>query len=140
MPVDFRGVQTQALLKHNFPRDDEILFWEVSYDPANPIPAFDELAILEMQAAIGRIQLGGMRDMTWRRAENSARFSAVLARDSHAFRVPLPPESRERACYRLYAFVEQDSLRAGWDRSRMHSPWCAGFSGNLFGSLSGKGF
>jgi dTDP-4-amino-4,6-dideoxygalactose transaminase len=75
--------------------------------------------MLEMQGAIGRIQLKRMEEMTRQRADNSARLAAVLARYPQAIRLPVPPAGQEHACYRLYAFVEQDGLRPGWNRDRI---------------------
>jgi dTDP-4-amino-4,6-dideoxygalactose transaminase len=75
--------------------------------------------MLEMQGAIGRIQLKRMEEMTRQRADNSARLAAVLARYPQAIRLPLPPAGQEHACYRLYAFVEQDGLQPGWNRDRI---------------------
>jgi dTDP-4-amino-4,6-dideoxygalactose transaminase len=100
--------------------------WDAVYNRQHP-PGFRWLhesigtnwRMLEMQAAIGRIQLSRMHDMTRQREENSARLSTALARYPHAIRVPVPLENQEHACYRLYAFVEQDGLRAGWDRDRI---------------------
>jgi dTDP-4-amino-4,6-dideoxygalactose transaminase len=75
--------------------------------------------MLEMQGAIGRMQLKRMEEMTRQRADNSARLAAVLARYPQAIRLPLPPAGQEHACYRLYAFVEQDGLQPGWNRDRI---------------------
>jgi dTDP-4-amino-4,6-dideoxygalactose transaminase len=100
--------------------------WDAVYNRQHP-PGFRWLhetigtnwRMLEMQAAIGRIQLERMPDMTRQRAANSARLSSVLARYPRAVRLPVLPEGQDHACYRLYAFVEQDGLRAGWDRDRI---------------------
>jgi dTDP-4-amino-4,6-dideoxygalactose transaminase len=100
--------------------------WDAVYNRQHP-PGFRWLhesigtnwRMLEMQAAIGRIQLGRLLNWTQARAENSARLSAILARYSEAIRLPVPPASQEHGCYRLYAFVQQDGLRSGWDRDRI---------------------
>jgi dTDP-4-amino-4,6-dideoxygalactose transaminase len=100
--------------------------WDAVYNRQHP-PGFRWLhesigtnwRMLEMQAAIGRIQLGRLPNWTQARAENSARLSAILARYSEAIRLPVPPASQEHGCYRLYAFVQQDGLRSGWDRDRI---------------------
>lgn len=72
----------------------------------------------EMQAAIGAIQLRKLPDWTTRRRENATVLAAEL-RTVGGLRVPMPPSRVRHAYYRLYAFVEPDRLRRGWDRNRI---------------------
>jgi dTDP-4-amino-4,6-dideoxygalactose transaminase len=72
----------------------------------------------EMQAAIGRIQLGKLPDWTGSRRAHAERLMAVLGQYP-VIRVEQPPEYMEHAYYRLYAFVEPGALAPGWDRDRI---------------------
>lgn len=74
--------------------------------------------MLEMQAAIGRIQLKRMADWTARRATNAMTLVEAL-KPCKALRVPLPPAGVEHAWYKFYAFVRPEALAAGWDRDRI---------------------
>ncbi|MCB0915772.1 MAG: DegT/DnrJ/EryC1/StrS aminotransferase family protein [Actinobacteria bacterium] len=72
----------------------------------------------EMQAAIGRIQYRRLEQ--WR-AERTAN-AHVLARGLAAIpglRVPMPGEGLTHAYYRLYAYLDVDSLPPGWSRDRI---------------------
>lgn len=76
--------------------------------------------MLEMQAAIGAIQLGYMPDWTAKRTANAMRIAAALAPFADIVRCPLPdPERITHAFYRLYAYVNPDALADGWDRDRV---------------------
>ena len=72
----------------------------------------------EMQAAIGRIQLGKLEGWLARRRRNAGLLVSRL-RDLSALRVPTPPPGVEHAWYKLYAFVRPEALKAGWDRDRV---------------------
>ncbi|HCT41969.1 MAG TPA: aminotransferase [Moraxellaceae bacterium] len=74
--------------------------------------------MLEMQGAIGRIQLRRMDD--WHKAR-TAHATAILAAcaESPALRVPLVPAEVEHAWYRAYAFVRPEELADGWSRDRI---------------------
>lgn len=72
--------------------------------------------MLEIQAAIGRIQLKRMAVWTAARTANAIRIIAVLEQFASAVRVPLPPSQDTHAFYRLYAYVRPEGIRAGWDR------------------------
>lgn len=72
----------------------------------------------EMQAAIGRVQLGKLEGWLARRRRNAGILVSRL-RDLPALRVPTPPPGIEHAWYKLYAFVRPDALKAGWDRDRV---------------------
>lgn len=75
--------------------------------------------MLEMQAAIGRIQLGRMAAWTQRRAEIATGLTDVLAHFPDAVRVPRPSAELRHAYYRLYAYIRPDGLRDGWTRDRI---------------------
>ena len=74
--------------------------------------------MLEVQAAIGRLQLQKLPAWTEQRQRNAAvlatRFSALPA-----LRVPTLPEGSESAQYKFYVYVRPELLRAGWDRDRI---------------------
>jgi dTDP-4-amino-4,6-dideoxygalactose transaminase len=74
--------------------------------------------MLEMQAAIGRIQLGRMFD--W----HSARLAHAkkiwdCAQCIEGLRVPPVPDVVEHAAYKCYVFVEPWKLNAAWSRDRI---------------------
>lgn len=74
--------------------------------------------MLEMQAVIGRIQLRRMAEWTAKRQANAGKILNIAKRVP-GLRVPVIPEGMEHAFYKCYVFVEQDALRAGWDRDRI---------------------
>ncbi len=100
--------------------------WDAVYNRQHP-PGFrwvhesigTNWRMLEMQGAIGRIQLRRMADWTEKRTSNARRVIAVLAQYPSMLRVPLPDENSQHAFYRLYAYVRPDGLRAGWTRDRI---------------------
>lgn len=69
----------------------------------------------EMQAAIGRVQLGKLDDWVAQRRRNAAVLEERLGA-LDGLRVPVPPESVEPSYYKFYAFVRPERLRDGWDR------------------------
>ena len=74
--------------------------------------------MLEMQAVIGRIQLGRMPEWTARRTANA--HAILAACKSHAaVRVPTLPEGAVHAYYKCYVYIEPASLAAGWTRDRI---------------------
>jgi dTDP-4-amino-4,6-dideoxygalactose transaminase len=74
--------------------------------------------MLEMQAAIGRIQLQKLPEWTVRRTRNAhAIFEA--AQKFSALRVPEIPKEAAHAFYKAYVFVKPDQLRSGWNRDRI---------------------
>nr|WP_184029094.1 DegT/DnrJ/EryC1/StrS family aminotransferase [Deinococcus budaensis] len=89
--------------------------------------------MLEVQAAIGRLQLRKLPDWIERRRANAAVLSE---RFSHhpALRLTLPDEDSFHSYYKYYVFVRPERLRAGWDRDRiMNAVTAAGvpcFSGS----------
>lgn len=109
--------------------------WEAVYERAHP-PGFrwvhdsfgTNWRMLEMQAAIGRIQLARMSDWQTKRAENASRIANALAPFSGsggALRLPQlahegndAPGSRH-AFYRLYGYVQPENLAPGWSRDKI---------------------
>lgn len=76
--------------------------------------------MLEVQAAIGRIQLRRMAEWTRRRTEIAQRFAAAMAAYPDVVRVPAPDAGAVRhAYYRLYAYVRPEGLAGGWTRDRV---------------------
>jgi dTDP-4-amino-4,6-dideoxygalactose transaminase len=99
--------------------------WEAVYERQHP-PGFRWLhesfgtnfRMLEVQAAIGRIQLRQLASWTARRAANAARI-AEACRRFDVVRVPAVPEGSVHAHYRFYAFVRPECLADGWSRDRI---------------------
>ena len=75
--------------------------------------------MLEMQAAIGRIQLKRMAEWTARRTVISNAIANALAPFTGAVRVSVPAAGVKHAHYRQYAYVRTEGLRDGWDRDRI---------------------
>lgn len=75
--------------------------------------------MLEMQAAIGRIQIRHLPDWTAARTRNAERIAETARRYPGAIRVPMPRAQDTHAYYRLYAYVRPEGLNAGWDRDRI---------------------
>ncbi|MBO9591132.1 DegT/DnrJ/EryC1/StrS aminotransferase family protein [Devosia sp.] len=71
--------------------------------------------MLEMQAAIGLIQLARMSEWTSRRAHIAGRIAQACA-GHEGVRVPSVPEFSTHAWYRFYCFVRPESLSDGWTR------------------------
>jgi dTDP-4-amino-4,6-dideoxygalactose transaminase len=74
--------------------------------------------MLEMQAAIGRIQLRKMAEWTRVRAANSARIEAVCEKFDLIRQVELPA-TMEHGFYKHYCFVRPQLLAPGWSRDRI---------------------
>lgn len=109
--------------------------WEAVYERAHP-PGFRWLhesfgtnwRMLEMQAAIGRIQLRRMRDWTASRTANATRILKALASfsgENGLVRAPTIEVAASRndgschAFYRVYAYVRPANLASGWSRDRI---------------------
>lgn len=99
--------------------------WEAVYEREHP-PGFrwvhesfgTNWRMLEMQAAIGRIQLRRMADWTAARTANARRLKEVC--DRHAVvRVPEVPADVVHGWYKFYAFVRPERLTEGWSRDRI---------------------
>jgi dTDP-4-amino-4,6-dideoxygalactose transaminase len=99
--------------------------WEAVYEREHP-PGFrwvhesfgTNWRMIEMQAAIGRIQLRRMPEWHARRLEiANAIWSA--ARVLPGLRVPEIPDHVDHAAYKCYVFIRPEVLKAGWDRDRV---------------------
>jgi dTDP-4-amino-4,6-dideoxygalactose transaminase len=74
--------------------------------------------MLEMQAAIGRIQLQRMPQ--WHEVRLGYANQIWAAADACVgLRVPTVPTDIEHAAYKCYVFVEAEKLADGWDRDRI---------------------
>jgi len=111
--------------------------WEAVYERQHP-PGFrwvhdgfgTNWRMLEVQAAIGRIQLRRMADWTARRNDNARKLADVCARHP-VVRVPTfrcgddcrPGCASMSGCvhaqYKFYAYVDSGRLAAGWSRDRI---------------------
>jgi dTDP-4-amino-4,6-dideoxygalactose transaminase len=74
--------------------------------------------MLEVQSAIGRIQLGRMGDWSMARLANAERIWTA-ARELPGLRAPVVPDWARHAAYKAYVFVEPDTLKSEWDRARI---------------------
>ncbi|CAJ0775896.1 GDP-perosamine synthase [Ralstonia psammae] len=74
--------------------------------------------MLEMQAVIGRIQLGRMSDWTARRTAHAEAIWAAC-RQHAVVRVPEVPVGDVHAHYKCYVYVEPKHLAQGWTRDRI---------------------
>lgn len=74
--------------------------------------------MLEMQAAIGRVQMKHLAQMTALRLAYAERIWTA-ARQLPGLRVPDVPSWATHAAYRAYVFVEPEGLKTGWDRDRI---------------------
>ena len=74
--------------------------------------------MLEMQAAIGRIQLRRMSEWTSARRENARRIHEAAA-TLPGLRVPEVPPWAEHAAYKCYVFADSAALPSDWDRDRI---------------------
>ena len=99
--------------------------WEGVYErshPPGPRLVHDTFGtnwrMIEMQAAIGLLQLERMAGWPARRTEIALTLAAACAPFS-AVRVPLPPEHIIHGWYRFYAFAQPDHLAEGWTRDRI---------------------
>lgn len=71
--------------------------------------------MLEMQAAIGRIQLRRMADWTAKRTANAEAIWAACRRHA-VVRVPTVTTGSVHAHYKCYVYVQRDRLAPGWSR------------------------
>lgn len=99
--------------------------WQAVYEREHP-PGFRWLhesfgtnwRMMEVQAAIGRIQLRRMADWQAQRLKNArAIWSAASA--FGCLRVPAVENEVTHAAYKCYVFVEPERLRQGWSRDRI---------------------
>jgi hypothetical protein len=99
--------------------------WDAVYEREHP-PGFRWLhesfgtnwRMTEMQAAIGRVQLGKLGDWVARRRELAQRLT-VAFRNLPGLRVTEPEDEIFHAYYKYYVFVRPEELRDGWDRDRI---------------------
>lgn len=99
--------------------------WEAVYERQHP-PGFrwvhetvgTNWRMLEMQAVIGRIQLGRMADWSSKRMANATAIMEA-AQNLGAVRVPEIPTEARHAHYRTYVYVRPDALKPGWSRDRI---------------------
>lgn len=99
--------------------------WEAMYErahPPGPRLVHDSFGtnwrMIEMQAALGLIQLDRMPAWTARRAAIADALADVCGRHE-VVRAPVPPHDVQHAWYRFYAFVRPERLAAGWSRDRI---------------------
>lgn len=74
--------------------------------------------MLEVQAVIGRIQLGRMQAWQATRLQNAQAIWSAASSLS-ALRVPEVPAEIQHAAYKCYVFVRPEHLKAGWSRDRI---------------------
>ena len=74
--------------------------------------------MLEVQAAIGRVQLRKLPNWLARRRRHAQRLEEALRRVP-ALRVPLVPNHLGHAYYRVYVYVRPEALATDWDRQRI---------------------
>lgn len=72
----------------------------------------------EVQAAVGRVQLGKLDGWVETRRANAALLDEALA-DIPGIRVTLPPAEAYHAYYKYYAQVDTAALADGWSRARI---------------------
>ncbi|MEJ6788897.1 DegT/DnrJ/EryC1/StrS aminotransferase family protein [Brevundimonas sp. BR2-1] len=99
--------------------------WEAVYErdhPPGPRFVHDTFGtnwrMIEMQAAIGLVQLDRMADWTGRRTRIAQALSSACA-PFGGLRVPATPNHVTHAWYRFYAFVRPEKLALGWSRDRI---------------------
>ena len=99
--------------------------WSAVYEKAHP-PGFRWLherfgsnyRMTEIQAVLGRIQLGRMSDWSDKRLNNANRIWQIAAQIK-GLRVPQVPADIRHAAYKCYVFVNQDELASGWDTAEI---------------------
>jgi dTDP-4-amino-4,6-dideoxygalactose transaminase len=74
--------------------------------------------MIEMQAAIGRIQLKRMPDWHKKRINNANKIWDS-AKHCKGLRVPKIPNHIDHAAYKCYVFVELSELKGDWSRDRI---------------------
>lgn len=72
----------------------------------------------EMQAAIGRIQLGKLEDWLAKRRRNASILTRYFEKKS-TLRTTIPPPEIEHAYYKYYVFIRPESLKMDWNRDRI---------------------
>ncbi len=74
--------------------------------------------MLEVQAAIGRVQLARLEEWSSARRTNAECIWSA-ARRTPGLRAPEMPEWAEHAAYKAYVFVRPEALKADWSRDRI---------------------
>lgn len=74
--------------------------------------------LTEIQAAIGRVQLGRLEQQLRTRKRNAGILSACFQKIP-GLRVTQPPTGIDHAYYKYYVFVQPEHLAEGWDRDRI---------------------
>jgi dTDP-4-amino-4,6-dideoxygalactose transaminase len=92
--------------------------------------------MLEVQAAIGNIQLTKMTEWTARRAAIAACYRSVVTQFPDALRAPHCAAEDVHAFYRYYCYVNPDGLRPDWTRDRIVAEMAARTLPLLQGSCS----
>ena len=76
--------------------------------------------MMEIQAAIGRIQLQLIPEWHQKRTKNALLIQeACLA--SPALSTPIPPDHVEHAWYKFYTYIRPEALASSWSRDRIMS-------------------
>ncbi|MEH6714992.1 DegT/DnrJ/EryC1/StrS aminotransferase family protein [Parasphingorhabdus flavimaris] len=100
--------------------------WDAVYNREHP-PGFrwvhesfgTNWRMLEMQAAIGRIQLKRMDEWTALRTRNARALQSVLKAFPDIVRTPDPGPGFTHAYYRQYGYIKPEGLKSGWTRDRI---------------------
>ncbi len=74
--------------------------------------------LTEIQSAVGRIQIGKMKEWHKIRSYNANVFIKKLG-DLNLLRVPLPNKKLIHAWYKFYCYVKPDLFKQGWSRDRV---------------------
>ncbi len=114
-----------ALWKRMWAYKDHGKSWDAVYERQHP-PGFRWLhesfgtnaRMLEVQAAIGRIQLRRMADWQATRLRHAQRIWDC-ARSLPGLRVPAVPDAIDHAAYKCYVFLRPEALAPGWTRARI---------------------
>ena len=99
--------------------------WDAVYNRDHP-PGFRWLhesvgtnwRMTEMQAAIGRVQLGKLPGWVEKRRQNAGVLIEGLS-ELPGLRVPVPEDMLGHAYYKFYAYVEPARLKNSWSRDRI---------------------
>jgi len=73
----------------------------------------------EMQAAIGRIQLGRIAGWHQQRIDNAQEILKAFVKFPNAIRVSKVNDDIEHAWYKLNVYVRPEGLKGGWNRDRI---------------------
>ena len=75
----------------------------------------------EMQAAIGRIQLGKMDRWTKERNNNAEKLKKVCDKFPKLLRTPVCSTTSHNAYYKFYTYLNEKGLKKGWGRTKLIS-------------------